>query len=106
MGQLVIINAPSTFTAIWAMIKPWLSKETVAKVDILGSDYKDTLLDLVDAESLPKSFGGSCTCKDEGGCVLSGAGPWLDGRIGWGPKSQDDGKRLDKANLEQGYEES
>jgi len=86
MGQLAIINAPSTFTVIWNAIKPWLSKETAAKVDILGSDYKDVLLNLVDAENLPASLGGDCTCSEAGGCHLSGVGPWQDGRVGWGPK--------------------
>ncbi|PPQ65388.1 LOW QUALITY PROTEIN: hypothetical protein CVT26_000013 [Gymnopilus dilepis] len=88
MGQLAIINAPSTFTIIWNAIKPWLAKETVAKIDILGSDYKDVLLSLVDAENLPASLGGACTCSGLGGCHLSGAGPWQEGRAGWGPKSQ------------------
>lgn len=88
MGQVVIINAPSSFTTIWNVIKPWLSKETVAKIDILGNDYERALLELVDAESLPTLFGGQCTCKDLGGCELSGAGPWLDGRKGWGPQSR------------------
>lgn len=88
MGQLVIINAPSSFTVIWNVIKPWLSKETVAKVDILGSDYKRVLLDVVDADSLPTSLGGECTCEGLGGCELSGAGPWQTERKGWGPRSQ------------------
>ncbi|KAF9049609.1 CRAL/TRIO domain-containing protein, partial [Hymenopellis radicata] len=78
MGQLAIVNAPSSFTMIWSMIKPWLSKETCEKVDILGSDYRDVLLDLVDTDSLPSVLGGNCTCS--GGCHMSGAGPWLDGR--------------------------
>jgi hypothetical protein len=88
MGQLAIINAPATFTMIWSVVKPWLSKETVAKIDILGSDYQDVLLELVDAENLPTSLGGKCTCSDVGGCHLSGAGPWQEGRVGWGPKSR------------------
>ncbi|KAJ6613348.1 CRAL-TRIO domain-containing protein [Mycena sp. CBHHK59/15] len=87
MGQLAIVNAPSSFAFIWSMIKPWLAKETADKVDILGSNYKNVLLDLIDADSLPSTLGGNCTCQKEGGCHLSSAGPWLDGRVGWGPKT-------------------
>jgi len=94
MGQLAIVNAPSSFTLIWSMIKPWLSKETAEKVDILGSDYKDQLLKLIDADCLPTTLGGTCECKEEGGCQLSGVGPWLDGRIGWGPNSNANKKRV------------
>jgi len=85
MGKLAVINAPSTFTTIWSVVKAWLAKETAEKVEILGSNYKDVLLDLVDAENLPSSLGGSCTCSEVGGCQLSGAGPWQEGRKGWGP---------------------
>jgi len=91
LGKLAVINAPSTFTVIWSVVKPWLSKETVEKVDILGSDYKDVLLDLVDAENLPSSLGGTCTCAEAGGCQRSGAGPWQEGRVGWGPKASAQG---------------
>ncbi|KAJ7212129.1 CRAL-TRIO domain-containing protein [Mycena pura] len=86
MGQLVIVNAPASFTFMWSIMKRWLSKETVEKVDILGHDYKNVLLDLVDADSLPKVLGGNCECQE--GCHQSSAGPWLDGRVGWGPKSK------------------
>lgn len=76
MAQLAIVNAPSSFTTIWGFIKPWLAKETVAKVDILGKDYQEQLLKLVDADSLPASLGGKCTCEGLGGCEKSNAGPW------------------------------
>jgi hypothetical protein len=76
MGQLAIVNAPVSFTFIWSIIKPWLSKETVEKVNILGSDYQDVLLGLVDKENLPASLGGRCEC--EGGCEYSFAGPWKE----------------------------
>lgn len=79
MGQLAIINAPSSFTFIWSFVKPWLSKETVDKVDILGKDYKDVLLQLVDADNLPAILGGNCSCA--GGCDLSSAGPWMEERL-------------------------
>ncbi|KAK7056797.1 hypothetical protein VNI00_002514 [Paramarasmius palmivorus] len=88
MGQLAIINAPSSFALIWGVIKPWLAKETAEKVDIMGKDYKERLLELVDADSLPSILGGNCTCSEAGGCHLSGTGPWLEGREGWGPKSK------------------
>ena len=51
-----------------------LDEATVAKIDILGSGYKDKLLAQIPAESLPKEFGGTCQCP--GGCSLSDAGPW------------------------------
>ena len=123
MGQLIIINAPTSFTAIWSMIKPWLAPRTLDKVTILGTNpeqHTALLLDLVPSENLPTALGGTCTCTygpsvatsgsssssssssssnrgdDDsdssssgdsdgesgggGGCVLSNAGPWMDGR--------------------------
>ena len=76
MGQLAIVNAPMSFTFMWSIIKPWLSKETADKVDILGSNYQEVLLRLVDKENLPASLGGACECK--GGCEYSSAGPWKE----------------------------
>ena len=80
MGQLAIVNAPSIFPAIWGMMKPWLSKETADKVDILGSNYKDVLLNLIEADCLPSSLGGTCECPEYGGCHKGCSGPWMDGR--------------------------
>ncbi|KAI0759746.1 CRAL-TRIO domain-containing protein [Trametes elegans] len=74
MGKFYIINAPWAFSTVWTFIKPWLDEATVAKIDILGSSYKDKLLAQVPAENLPKEFGGLCQCP--GGCSLSDAGPW------------------------------
>ncbi|KAF8895522.1 CRAL-TRIO domain-containing protein [Infundibulicybe gibba] len=88
MGQLAVINAPSSFTFIWSIMRPWLSKETADKLSVFGSNYKEELLKLADAESLPSVLGGSCTCEEYGGCEMSGAGPWMDGRVGWGPKAK------------------
>jgi hypothetical protein len=74
MGKFYIINAPWAFSAVWAVIKPWLDEVTVSKIDILGYSYKEKLLEQIPAENLPKEFGGLCDC--EGGCSLSDAGPW------------------------------
>ena len=97
MSQLAIVNAPSSFTAIWAVMRPWLAKETVAKVSVLGSNYAPALLELIEAESLPTSLGGKCTCAEctwvkvanedikdgvgeMGRCAYSSAGPWMANR--------------------------
>jgi CRAL/TRIO domain len=74
MGKFYIINAPWAFSAVWAVIKPWLDEVTVSKIDILGSSYKDKLLAQIPAENLPKEFGGTCVCAE--GCSLSDTGPW------------------------------
>lgn len=74
MGKFYIINAPWAFSTVWTFIKPWLDEATVAKIDILGSGYKDKLLAQIPKENLPKEFGGLCQCA--GGCSLSDAGPW------------------------------
>lgn len=74
MGKFFIINAPWTFSAVWAIIKPWLDEVTVKKINILGGTYREELLKHIPAESLPKQFGGLCECV--GGCDMSDAGPW------------------------------
>jgi len=74
MGKFFIINAPWAFSAVWTIIKPWLDEVTVSKIEILGSGYKDKLMEQVPAENLPSTFGGKCNC--EGGCSMSDAGPW------------------------------
>ncbi|KAG6885775.1 hypothetical protein C0993_009880 [Termitomyces sp. T159_Od127] len=74
MGKFYIINAPWAFSAVWSVVKPWLDPVTVAKINILGSSYKDELFKQIPSENLPRQFGGTCDCP--GGCSLSDAGPW------------------------------
>lgn len=76
MGKFYIVNAPFMFSTVWNFIKPWLDEVTVAKISILGSDYKPKLLEQIPAENLPVEYGGMCKCA--GGCSLSDAGPWND----------------------------
>ncbi len=77
LGGLIVLNAPSSFAAIFNVVKAWMAKETASKVEVLGSDYQKRLLEVVDAEHLPARFGGQCKCDEHGGCELSIAGPWI-----------------------------
>jgi phosphatidylinositol/phosphatidylcholine transfer protein len=63
---------------VWSVVKRWLDPVTVAKISILGGNYQGELLKQIPSENLPSQFGGSCRC--EGGCELSDAGPWQDPR--------------------------
>ncbi|CAE6487433.1 unnamed protein product [Rhizoctonia solani] len=76
MGKFYIINAPYLFSTVWGFVKPWLDEVTVAKIAILGSDYKTKLVEQIPAENLPADLGGSCNCP--GGCSLANQGPWND----------------------------
>ena len=108
MGKLVVINAPRSFTTIWSVVKQLMNERTVRKVEILGNNYSGTLLSLIPEENLPVNFGGKCECR--GGCHLSSAGPWMEGRqerrkqwlrgerplprIEWAGPDTDEGNRL------------
>jgi hypothetical protein len=70
LGRLYIINAPIFFNAAWAIIKVWLDKRIIDKVNVLGSDYAQVLNDHIDHHQHPSFLGGSCTCSHmDGGCV-------------------------------------
>lgn len=47
MGKMLVINAPMTFTAIWAIIKGWLDEKTRRKISIFGGGYMKELLKFV-----------------------------------------------------------
>ena len=47
------------FTAIWAIVRPWIDPVTREKFQILGSDYIDTLHKYIDDSQIPVELGGS-----------------------------------------------
>lgn len=67
--KIFVINAPVYFTgmfiaivilwvAFWSIVKGWLHERVIQKITILSSDYQNTLLEFIDAESLPTVYGG------------------------------------------------
>ncbi|CAI9104557.1 OLC1v1003256C1 [Oldenlandia corymbosa var. corymbosa] len=76
--RMYIINAGSGFRLLWNTVKSFLDPKTTAKIHVLGNKYQSKLLEIIDASELPEFLGGTCTCADKGGCMLSDKGPWND----------------------------
>lgn len=57
--QHFIINAPFIFSAIWRVVRGWLDPVTAQKIQILGSNYQETLLAEIAPEQLPVEYGGT-----------------------------------------------
>ncbi|CAN4125114.1 unnamed protein product [Withania somnifera] len=76
LRRMYIINAGSGFRLLWNSVKSFLDPKTTAKIHVLGNKYQSKLLEIIDASELPEFLGGTCTCADKGGCMLSDKIPW------------------------------
>ncbi|KAI8833201.1 CRAL-TRIO domain-containing protein [Chytridium lagenaria] len=80
LGKMFIINAPLD------PCQTLLDEVTVNKIYILGSGYKEKLLEFIDVDCLPEALGGSCNCP--GGCDMADIGPWNDGSVEGYPREE------------------
>ena len=76
LGKMYVINASGMFSAIWAMVKPFIDDKTRLKIHVFQEDFLNELLKDVEKSNLPKLIGGDCDCKEFGGCLFSDKGPW------------------------------
>ncbi|KAH6928762.1 hypothetical protein HPB50_019307 [Hyalomma asiaticum] len=61
----VDIKSPYFFPIFWQIVRPFLSQRTVDKVEVYGREgWKERLLSIVDADSLPAIWGGNMTGPD------------------------------------------
>lgn len=58
LKHFFVINAPWYFTAIWAVVKPWIDPVTREKMQIIGTDFLPTLTKYIDIEMIPTELGG------------------------------------------------
>ncbi|KAI4327116.1 hypothetical protein L6164_019616 [Bauhinia variegata] len=81
LSRLFIINAGSGFRMLWKAVRAFLDARTAAKIQVLGYNYLNAVLEVVDPSNLPTFLGGNCTCSDYGGCLMSDRGPWNNPEI-------------------------
>ena len=58
MGVTLIVNAPRSFSAVWAVVRPWLDEQTASKIQIVSGDYRLQVLKLADESQLPAQHHG------------------------------------------------
>jgi len=59
LGMQIFLNVNPIFKGLWRVLRRALDPVTREKVQLLGADYRSTLLDYVDADQLPREFGGT-----------------------------------------------
>ncbi|XP_070395555.1 SEC14-like protein 2 [Dermacentor albipictus] len=58
LEKCIAINAPSFFPILWRLIRPFLTQRTADKVEVFVDGWKELLLSIIDAASLPAHWGG------------------------------------------------
>uniref|UniRef100_A0A0D9WYH7 CRAL-TRIO domain-containing protein n=1 Tax=Leersia perrieri TaxID=77586 RepID=A0A0D9WYH7_9ORYZ len=96
LNQLYIINAGAGFRALWKVLKACMEARTLAKIQVLGTNYLSTILEAVDPSNLPDFLGGTCTCSAAGGCLLQDKGPWTNQEISQASKGGQGQKSFDE----------
>ena len=64
LGRCYIINAPWLFTGVWAVVRHFLDTATQEKFTILGSGYKDALMEAIGPDDLLECYGGRARPRD------------------------------------------
>ncbi len=58
VDRIFFVNAPFHFSVIWAIFKPLVGADTINKIQILGSNYRDALRAVIADDQLPVEYGG------------------------------------------------
>ena len=57
--KAIFINAPSIFTAIWSIVRPWLDTVTANKYSAAGPNFISELRESIDDSQIPVEYGGT-----------------------------------------------
>jgi len=63
LKKAIVVNTPKVFTMLYSLMRPFLSEETAASVEIYGyyDDWRGALRACLPVEQLPSRHGGANT---------------------------------------------
>ena len=73
LAKLIMVNVSVTFRAIWAVIKHWMDKQTLSKMELHGGVPTERLLQYIDIDTLPDFLGGNNKTP-----IKEDSGPWKE----------------------------
>jgi hypothetical protein len=73
MHKALIVNAPTAFRMIWALVKHLLDARTQAKIEVLPADHAEHLLRHIEPHHLMERYGGANPAP-----LHEEPGPWQD----------------------------
>ena len=95
LSLAALVNVPTLFLGVWAVIKPWLDPETLAKVHLFGGSEsqkeaaKVLLTEIIDSDTLLEQYGGTTatnfprpTAKPEKGDDYPGGSGTMEEAVG------------------------
>jgi len=85
LHTIAVVNTPSFFPTVWGWIKNWFDEGTRNKIHILGKDPAPTLTALIDAQDLPKVYGGELEWTYANEPALDGPAEHILGEMPKGP---------------------
>ncbi|XP_071479223.1 SEC14-like protein 2 [Diadema antillarum] len=59
LHRIIVVRAPRLFPLAYSIVRPFLSEETRNKITVLKNNFADELLKVIDADMLPKYWGGN-----------------------------------------------
>lgn len=71
MGCTYVLHAPSFVNNMYKVVRPLLDEYTASRVQIFGGreEYESVLLANIDADQLPREYGGACKKCRQGSCL-------------------------------------
>lgn len=58
--RLIIINAPKVFSALWKALVLCIDKAAQEKIEVIGTNWRSRLLELMPESSVPRYLKGAC----------------------------------------------